>query len=192
MRVVADAHRLPLAAGSVDVVISNPPYPGNGFWDDTWWAGAEVAVEECRRVLKPHGRGWFLVRNPQGGEQWFTFNQDYCRWAHPGRVSYPPWPTPHITNWGVVPDEQVAPLITRWCPPGGVVLDPFAGRGGIPKLAARFGRVGVGVDIDVAQLEDGGPYAQEDAPGPRTPGQEEGPDGQGQGPLRVRHDEQAR
>lgn len=155
---VADAHRLPLAAGSVDVVISNPPYPGNGFWDDNWWAGAEVAVEECRRVLKPHGRGWFLVRNPQGEEQWFTFNQGYCRWAHPGYARYGE-PQPGMANWGYVPEADVAHLITRWCPPGGVVLDPFAGRGGVPKLATRMGRVAIGADIDAAQLEDGGPYA---------------------------------
>lgn len=154
---VADAHRLPLAAGSVDVVISNPPYPGNGFWDDNWWAGAEVAVEECRRVLKPHGRGWFLVRNPQGEEQWFTFNREFCRWAHPGHARYGQL-RPGITNWGYVDVRDAAPLIMRWCPPGGTVLDPFAGRGSVLHLAAEMGRVPVGADIDIDQLKSGGTY----------------------------------
>lgn len=157
MRVLADALRLPLATSSVDAVISNPPYPGNGVWEEDWWAGVEAAVGECQQVLKAHGRGWFLVRNPQGEEQWMTFNKGFCRWAHPGRARYETF-RPGITNWGVVPDHDVAPLILRWSPPGGTVLDPFAGQGGIPKLAAQLGRIPVGLDIDTDQLEQGGPY----------------------------------
>lgn len=157
MRVSADALALPLASASVDAVVSNPPYPGNGAWEDDWWAGAEAAVNECQRVLKPHGRGWFLVRNPQGGEQWMSFNKVFCRWAHSGAANLPVATGPGI-HWGTVPDDQVAPLIQRWSPPGGVVLDPFAGRGGIPALARRLGRIAVGVDIDINQLRSGGPY----------------------------------
>lgn len=158
MRIQADAHRLPLPASCVDAVISNPPYPGNGVWEGDWWAGVQAAVKECARVLKLHGRGWFLVRNYSGGEQWFTFNREFCRWAHPGRSHFDP-PRPGITNWGVVPDAYVKPLILKWSPPGGVVLDPFAGRGGIPRIAALLGRTPLGADIDMAQLESGGPYA---------------------------------
>lgn len=157
MRILADALRLPLATGSVDVAIGNPPYPGNGVWEDDWWAGAGAAVGECQRVLKPHGRGWFLVRNPQGEEQWVTFNKAFCRWAHPGHVRYGT-PRPGMTNWGSVPDDQVAPLILRWSPPGGTVLDPFAGRGCVLHLAVRLGRHPIGLDIDSDQLESGGPY----------------------------------
>jgi DNA modification methylase len=157
MRIVADVHRLPLAAGSVDVVVSNPPYPGNGVWDGDWWGGLKEAVEECRRVLRSHGRGWFLVRNPQGDEQWMTFNRLFCRWAH-GGCTYFALHQPGIVNWGYVPDVLVEPLIRRWSPPGGTVLDPFAGRGCILKLAVRLGRTPIGADIDVAQLRSGGPY----------------------------------
>lgn len=158
MRVVADALRLPLATSSVDTVISNPPYAGNGVWADDYWAGVGAAASECQRVLKPHGRGWFLVRNSQGGEQWFTFNKTFCRWAHPGSSHFEEVTRPGIVNWGVIADYDVVPLIRRWSPPGGTVLDPFAGRGGIPVLAKRMGRVPVGLDIDVAQLESGGSY----------------------------------
>lgn len=158
MRLLVDALMLPLADNSVDAVISNPPYPGNGVWEGNWWGQAGRVVDECRRALKPHGRGWFLVRNPQGGEQWFTFNREFCRWAHEGGTRFGPR-REGITNWGHVPDADVEVLIRQWCPPGGIVLDPFAGRGGIPKLAESLGRVGVGADIDVAQLESGGSYA---------------------------------
>lgn len=184
MRAVADALRLPLPASCVDAVISNPPYPGNGVWERDYWAGVGASVGECQRVLKDKGRGWFLVRNPQGGEQWMTFNKAFCRWAHPGYATRPV-PGPGIT-WGSVPDDQVAPLILRWSPPGGTVLDPFAGQGCIPKLARRLGRIALGVDIDANQLEDGGPYAQEDAPGARASGQKEGSDRRAEGSLRLR------
>lgn len=155
---LADALRLPLASSSVDVVISNPPYPGNGVWEDDWWAGAGAAVGECQRVLKPEGRGWFLVRNPQGAEQWITFDKVTCIWAHGGAAVFERVIRPGIVNWGVVPDADVVPLILTHSSPGGTVLDPFAGRGCIPKLAARLGRIPIGIDIDVNQLDDGGPY----------------------------------
>jgi tRNA G10 N-methylase Trm11 len=158
MRIVADALALPLASASVDAVISNPPYPTSSDWGEDWWVSLGAVVDECRRVLKKSGRGWFLVRNPQGGEQWMTFNRAFCRWAHPGRAVWDEY-RPGIVNWGVVPDAAVVPLIKRWSPPGGVVLDPFAGRGGVLRLAARLGRVPVGADIDLAQLQSGGPYA---------------------------------
>jgi tRNA G10 N-methylase Trm11 len=159
MRIVADAHRLPLAEGSVDVVVSNPPYPGNGHWDGDWWRGLKKAVRECQRVLRPEGRGWFLVRNPQGAEQWLTFDKTTVLWAHEGRAVFERVYRLGIVNWGMIPDADVVPLIVSHTRPGDVVLDPFAGRGCVLKLAARLGRVPLGADIDAAQLESGGRYA---------------------------------
>lgn len=157
MRVLADALRLPLSAASVDVIISNPPYPGNGVWDGDWQGGVRAAVKECQRVLRPAGRGWFLLGIRRVAEQWLTFDKTLSWWAHEGSSDFPPTPLPGRC-WGVVPDADVAPLILAHSHPGGVVLDPFAGRGGIPKLAARLGRVPLGMDIDADQLESGGPY----------------------------------
>lgn len=157
MRVRADARALPLAPSCVDVVISNPPYPGSSPWGGNWWAVLGAAVSECQRVLRARGRGWFLVRNPQGAEQWLTFDKETCCWAHAGAAELPKMAGPGIT-WGTVPEADVVPLILGHSPPDGVVLDPFAGRGGIPKLVARLGRVPVGMDIDADQLTRGGRY----------------------------------
>lgn len=157
MRVVADAHRLPLAPASVDLVIGNPPYPGNGYWPGDWPAGIDAAMTECRRVMRPAATGWFLL--PHHGEnRWLYFDHVDARWGHTGSWSWP-LPLDSARRWGVIPDAEVAPLILQWSLPGDVVLDPFAGRGGIPRLAARLGRVPVGADIDAAQLENGGSYA---------------------------------
>jgi DNA modification methylase len=158
MRAVADAHALPLAPATVDLVVGNPPYPGNGVWEDDYWAGLDAAIGECRRVLRPGGRGWLLLGKRGVSERWLTFDHTNQWWAHEGSSAFPAVPRPHITNWGVVPDADVFPLVLAHSRPGDVVLDPFAGRGGIPRLAARLGRVPIGADIDLAQLENGGPY----------------------------------
>lgn len=38
-------------------------------------------------------------------------------------------------------------LVEGFCPPGGVVLDPFAGHGGIPKGAIDAGRCAIGIEM---------------------------------------------
>lgn len=158
MRVIADVHRLPLATASVDMVIGNPPYPGNGVWEANYRNGIHHAVEECRRVLRSGAQGWFLLGKRKVAERWLAFNHAEVWWAHYGWSDFAVGLRPG-KYWGVIPDDQIAPLILGHTDPGDLVLDPFAGRGGIPKLVARLGRVALGVDIDPDQLENGGPYA---------------------------------
>lgn len=45
-----------------------------------------------------------------------------------------------------------ATLIADYSAPGGVVLDPFAGIGTVPRVAAGLGRVGIGVEIEAAYV----------------------------------------
>ncbi len=144
MRVLADALRLPLRSASVDTIISNPPYPGNGVWADDYSAGLQGALAECKRVLRPGRRGWFLLRRVSGAEQWLCFDRTGERWGPPGRsdVTYRPW-----VSWGTVPEYDLLPLILQQSEPGDVVLDPFAGSDAIPALAARLGRTPLSADI---------------------------------------------
>ena len=46
------------------------------------------------------------------------------------------------------PDELVECCLDVGCPPGGVVLDPFAGSGTTVRVAVGTGRSGVGVDLN--------------------------------------------
>lgn len=46
------------------------------------------------------------------------------------------------------PLALVEPLIKTYCPPGGTVLDPFAGSGTTLVAAANLGRQWYGCDID--------------------------------------------
>ena len=44
-------------------------------------------------------------------------------------------------------------LIRDYSRPGGVVLDPFAGLGTVPRAAVRLGRVGLGIEIEQAFVD---------------------------------------
>ena len=49
-------------------------------------------------------------------------------------------------HFATFPPALVEPCILAGCPPGGIVLDPFAGSGTALMVAERLGRDGVGVE----------------------------------------------
>src|ERR1700747_2881603 len=50
-------------------------------------------------------------------------------------------------------DPVLCELVYRWfCPPGGLVLDPFAGGSGRGIVASRLGRHYLGVDLSASQI----------------------------------------
>jgi DNA modification methylase len=56
-----------LEAGSVDCVLTDPPYPcikrPYGYWTEAeWFALMNPVVEQCRRVLKPTGSAVFILQ----------------------------------------------------------------------------------------------------------------------------------
>lgn len=51
------------------------------------------------------------------------------------------------------PELWQAALIERWCPPDGVVVDPFMGLGSVQRAARRAGRAYVGVEADLVRWE---------------------------------------
>lgn len=55
-------------------------------------------------------------------------------------------------NEAPFPEKLAEFFIKSFCPPGGVVADPFAGSGTTLAVAERLGRVGVGCDIRASQV----------------------------------------
>lgn len=58
-------------------------------------------------------------------------------------------------NEAPFPESLAEFFVQSFCPPGGVVLDPFSGSGTTVCVADRLGRVGVGFDIRESQVELG-------------------------------------
>lgn len=56
-------------------------------------------------------------------------------------------------NEAPFPENLVDPFVKCFCPPGGLVLDPFCGSGTVGAVALREGRRFVGIDIRQSQLD---------------------------------------
>jgi hypothetical protein len=58
-------------------------------------------------------------------------------------------------NEAPFPEPLAEFFIRSFCPPGGLVLDPFSGSGTSVAVAAKVGRRGIGIDIRESQVELG-------------------------------------
>ncbi|MBE3119590.1 MAG: site-specific DNA-methyltransferase [Candidatus Atribacteria bacterium] len=56
-------------------------------------------------------------------------------------------------NEAPFPEDLVRPFVECFCPPGGVVLDPFSGSGTTVAVAVHHGRNAIGIDIRESQIE---------------------------------------
>lgn len=81
--------------------------------------------------------------------------------ANPGNVIHCPtgWgkmghPLAH-DNEAAFPESLAEFFVRSFCPPGGIVLDPFSGSGTTCAVAERFGRRWAGIDIRATQSDLG-------------------------------------
>jgi site-specific DNA-methyltransferase (adenine-specific) len=56
-------------------------------------------------------------------------------------------------NEAPFPEKLAEFFIRSFCPPAGIVLDPFCGSGTVPAVAKKWGRCFVGIDIRESQIE---------------------------------------
>ncbi len=56
-------------------------------------------------------------------------------------------------NEAPFPESLVEPLIKALCPPGGTVLDPFAGSGTVAAVCERLGRNSISIECRQSQVE---------------------------------------
>lgn len=56
-------------------------------------------------------------------------------------------------NEAPFPEDLAEFFIRSFCPPGGLVLDPFCGSGTTPAVASKFNRQYIGIDVRESQVE---------------------------------------
>jgi DNA modification methylase len=69
------------------------------------------------------------------------------RGANPGDVIQTAKSQHSLPHFACYPESLIAPLIIAGCPPGGVVLDPFAGSGTTGLVAEALGRSSIMVEV---------------------------------------------
>jgi DNA modification methylase len=101
------------------------------------WSAARQEREEGS-ALRPRG-GAIATVNPRGklpGSVWEITTQPL---RVPDHIE--------VDHFAAFPMEWPRRLIKGWCPPGGVVLDPFGGTGTTALVATMLGRRGLSVDL---------------------------------------------
>jgi site-specific DNA-methyltransferase (adenine-specific) len=102
-----------------------PPPAGHGNW---WPSGFEIAIYAYRPGA------WFGDTDPKRSN---VFVGDSMRFGQPGKVDHPTQK----------PFWLMRRIVSAICPPGGLILDPFAGSGSTLVAALKSGRRAIGIEI---------------------------------------------
>ena len=109
--------------------------------DVIWDKGGGGPDRATDRAWRTHEYVFHFVK-PRGN-RYRSFSEDrrdLSVWAiPPGRHSWHPAP---------FPAELVERIVTRWCPPGGLVLDPYGGSGVVSRVSEGLGFDSVYCDVN--------------------------------------------
>jgi DNA modification methylase len=106
--------------------------------------------------FRPVGHIVFRKRNASA-ERFLRCEHEVAYLLAKGDVRPPAQPVPDVIEFRYTgnklhptqkPTAALAPLISSFCPAGGVVLDPFAGSGSTLLAAKQVGRRFIGFEID--------------------------------------------
>lgn len=90
-------------------------------------------------------------------ETWFHFTRNDRYYANRNTRYDSVWPYATSSlkipaelgtrHYAAFPTEGPRRIVEGWCPPGGVVLDPFGGTGTVALVARALGRTGISADL---------------------------------------------
>lgn len=121
-------------------------------------ASAGFRVRNCVVWAKPNHTAGDLTGNFGNKHEMAVFAVK-GKWRRHGKREVNLWIEPHLFTRAKRdhPTEKPIGLMRRsvaaMCPPGGTVLDPFAGSGTTLVAAAMEGRSAIGIEIDPAYVE---------------------------------------
>jgi DNA modification methylase len=126
---------------------------------------AQIGSDRAHAGGKTNGRMKAVVRggvNPKaaqgaaGSKQNESFSSACCMPVHDRNkrsvwtVATSPYKEAHFATF---PPDLIKPCILAGAPPGGVVLDPFAGSGTTGEVALEYGRKFIGIELNPAYIQ---------------------------------------
>jgi adenine-specific DNA-methyltransferase len=166
---VADAYRAGIACERPVIWHKNAAPNRRDWWGNDWEFLLAFRDPDAPRVFNAEAvgrppkykRGGHFRQRGADGERKRGGNYPTNAIAHPrdvwrvivggGHMGYKP-PAEAEANEAPFPEKLVEPAILALTNPGGAVLDPFSGSGTTACVAARLGRIGVGLDIRESQI----------------------------------------
>jgi DNA modification methylase len=120
--------------------------------DLIWSKPNAVPRPEGDRLRCTHEHFFHFVKKPSAGRPAYYYDSDQAeaRAADVVTVNVAPGEGGHSATF---PYELIAPRILTSCPPGGTVLDPFAGTGRALEVALESGRNAIGFDAQKAFVD---------------------------------------
>lgn len=120
--------------------------------DLIWNKPNAVPRPEGDRLRCTHEHFFHFVKKPSSGRATYYYDSSQAepRAADVVTVNVAPGEGGHSATF---PHELIAPRILTSCPPGGTVLDPFAGTGRTLEVALESGRSAIGFDAQKAFVD---------------------------------------
>lgn len=114
--------------------------------DLIWYKPNVPPRPERDRLRLAHEHFFHFVHRPKQGRAFYYYDRDQAERAG-NDVVICNVRSGQDNHTATFPEELIRPRILSSCPPGGTVLDPFAGTGRAVGMAVRHSRSGIGFEV---------------------------------------------
>jgi DNA modification methylase len=124
-------------------------------WDATVGDGGHGTIHRSGRTEKPDKQRGHSRKHAGFNARWDAMPKEQQQSYGANRrdvwvVAPEPWKGRHFATF---PQRLIEPCILAGCPPQGIVLDPFFGRGTVGRVARRHSRHYIGIELSEQYCE---------------------------------------